>query len=70
MARLSSEEAIERLKSRVALTRMWFTSTNIEPPSSIGIEGSDHAFTVVVRPPIYEERSKTVILVGIEEDAA
>ena len=61
---------MERLKSRVALTRMWFTSTKMEPPSSIGKEGSDHAFTVVVRPPMYDERSKTVILVGIKEDAA
>ena len=52
VARLSSCEAVDRLKSRVALTRMWFTSTKIDPPSSMGTEGSDQASTVVVRPPM------------------
>jgi hypothetical protein len=42
----------------------------MEPPSSIGRKGSDQASTVVVRPPMYEERSKTVMVVGVEEEAA
>lgn len=34
------------------------------------MEGSDQALTVVVRPPMYELRSKTVMLVGVDEEAA
>lgn len=36
----------------------------------MGTVGSDQASTVVVRPPMYEERSKTVMLLGVDEEAA
>lgn len=47
---------------------MWLTSTNIEPPSSTGKDASSQTFTVVVRPPMYELRSKTEILTGMEDE--
>jgi hypothetical protein len=42
----------------------------MEPPSSTEKADSFHTSTVVVRPPMYELRSKTVMLVGIEASAA
>jgi hypothetical protein len=63
-------DAGDKPKRFIASTMIWFTSTNIEPPSSTGNAGLSQTFTVVVRPPIYELRSKTVMFVGIEASAA
>jgi hypothetical protein len=49
---------------------MWLTSTKMLAPSSTGCAASPWASTVVLRPPMYEDCSKMVMLVGIEADAA
>lgn len=63
------EEEVLRLNSKLAFTRMVFTETKMEAPSSTILSGEWEGWfrlrlkagTVVVRPPIRGERSKRVI---------